>query len=201
MRFRVAVIGCGALILLACSLPLGPAAAPTAQVPPTPSQGGQPVSINTSLPNLRVGASGGSCGPLAADASGQKITGTLIFFPNAGPNQLRAVMSDGHYVGNVAMLNGNCQPSGQTYSLSAVFGIDYTTTICTAGADRCISSSNLVITSLNLQGLPGPLNAIVEPLIMSELPPRMAPRIDELVARRLNNGRLPAGGAHCPGGQ
>ncbi len=199
MRLKIGAIAFAALVLLACSLPLGPAAAPTAQVPPTPSQGGEPVSINTSLPNLRLGASGSSCGPLAADASGQKITGTLTYFPNAGSNELRAAMNDGYYAGNVAMLNGNCQPSGQTYSLSAAFGIDYTATVGTSGSDRCIASSNLVITSLNLQGLPGPLNAIVEPLIMNELPPRMAPRIDELVARRLNNGRLPPNGARCPG--
>ncbi len=97
------------------------------------------------------------------------------------------------------LLNGNCQPSGQQFNLTATFGLDYTASLGTAGTSQCIRSSQLVLTSFDLQGLPGPLSSLAQPLVQREVPNRIQPRVDELAARRLNGGNLPPSGARCPG--
>ncbi len=199
MKYRMGIILIAACALMACSLGLNSGPAPTVAVPPTPSTGGQTIPIDAQLPGFRLGQSGTGCGTLAADMSAQTVAGTLTVFPRATQNELRAVTSDGRYSGTATQLNGSCQPSGQQYNLTAAFGLDYTATMGNIGNARCIQNSTLVVTSFNLQGLPGPINAIVQPLVMKEIPRLMTPRIDDLVARRINGGRLPAGGAHCTG--
>ncbi len=199
MKYRVGIVILSALILLACGFSFDGARAPTVQVPPTPSQGGITIPIDHTLPDVRVGASGTSCSALAADLHGQSVSGTLTIFPHATPNELRAVTNNGNYAGNATLLNGNCQSTGQQYNLTATFGLDYTATLGNVGNDRCIQQSNLVVTSLNLQGLPGPLGALAQPLVMSEMPRLLTPPIDEVVARQINGGRMPSSGAHCPG--
>ncbi len=200
MKFRMGIILLAAVALLACSLGSNLGAAPTVVVPPTPSTGGEAIPVNAALGDIRIGQSGSGCGTIAADMKSQKVSGTLNVFPRAGQNELRANMSDGRYSGGAALLNGNCQPTGQQFNLTATFGVDYTATMGNTGNARCIQNSQLVVTSLNLQGLPGPLDALAQSLVSSEIPRLLTPRIDDLVVRRLNGGQLPAGGAHCSGG-
>ncbi len=199
MKYRIGIILLGAFVLVACGLGLNPGPAPTVQVPPTPSTGGEQIPIDAKLPDFQLGRSGTGCGTIAADMTGQSVSGTLTVFPRAGQNELRAVASNGRYSGNAALLNGSCQPTGQQYNLAATFGLDYSATLGNVGNARCIQNSQLVVTSLALQGLPGPITAIVQPLVINELPRLMSPRIDDLVVRRFNGGSLPAGGAHCSG--
>ncbi len=198
-KLRIAIIPLVAFILLACSLGLNAANSTPVQVPPTPSQGGTSIPVNTDLPDLRIGNSGNSCSSVAADLSSQHVTGTLTVFPNAAPNQLRAVTNDGKYSANAALLNGNCQSTGQQYGLTATFGLDYMATVGNSGSDRCVSQSRLVVTSFSLQGLPGPIADLAQGFVQGEIPGLLTPRLDQLVVRYLNHGRVPASGARCPG--
>ncbi len=199
MKFRMGLILIATVALLACSFGSNFGSAPTVVVPPTPSEGGQQIPIDTKLPDFRLGQSGSGCGAIAADMTNQSVSGTLTVFPRAAQNEVRAVASGGNYKGIAALLNGSCQPSGQQYNLVATFGLDYSATLGNVGNARCIQNSQLVVTSLNLQGLPGPLNALAQTLVSAEIPRLMTPHIDDLVVRRFNGGQVPAGGAHCPG--
>ena len=211
MDLRIPAAALAAVLLLACGLgsvaeqsratPTS-AVAPTiaaVSAPPTQVPGGSEIPFNTSIPNTRLGESGGSCGALAADLQDQKIDGTLTVFPNAGPDQFHALTQDSHYTGQAVMLNGDCQPSGAQYDLTAYLSADYSATLGTAGQARCIRDSQLTLTSFQLQGLPGPLNAIAGSIVQNSVPRLIQPRIDEFIARRLNGGTLPSTGARCPG--
>ncbi len=199
MKYRMVLLLFAATALLACSLGINPAPTPTVAVPPTPRQGGTTIPVDSALPDIRFGQTGTACSPLAADLRQQAIKGTLTIFPNAGPNQLRAVVSNAGYTGNAALLNGNCQPNGQSYALAATFGLDYSATLGSVGGTRCVAQSRLVVTSFDLRGLPGPLSGLVQPAILPQIPQLVTPFIDELVARELNGGQAPGAGGRCPG--
>jgi hypothetical protein len=181
------------------ALPTLAAAEPTVAAPATPLAGGTPMPFDTKLPDMRVGESGSGCGPLAADLKAQSLNGTITVFPNEGQDQFRAVTENTHYKGTASMLNGDCQPSGSQYDLTASFGLDYSATLGTSGQARCIRDSQLTLTSFQLQGLPGALNLIARPIVENGVPRLVQPRIDEFIVRRLNGGTLPPSGARCPG--
>ncbi len=207
MRDRLLFLILGAFFLLACSIfssagsnlvPVLPTATSRPALPPTPSQGAVTKRFDEALSDLRFGQSGSGCDVLAADLTGQRVTGTLTIFPNAGQNQLRAVTNDSQYLGNAALLNSTCQPTGQRYALTANLGADYSATLGKTGNERCIQQSQLVLTSFTLQGLPGPLNALVQSYIQSNVEKLVTPYIDQTIMRQLNGGNLPASGARCP---
>ncbi len=200
MKFRAAFLVLAAPLLLACSLlsRVEPPSSPTVVVPPTPSQGGITRQVNESLRDIRIGQNGTSCDVVAADLTNQTFVGTLTIFPNRAQGTLRAILNNGQYHGTAAVLNTSCQPTGNQYNLAATFGADYSATLGQSGNAVCIRHSNLVITSFNLQGLPGPLNAVAQTLILDQVPGRVTPALDTLIVRQLNGGQVPASGAHCP---
>ena len=201
MNVRVGALLLGTLVLLACpigGLGLTPAATSTPVVP-TPPPNVQPItrSINTALPDVRIGQSGSSCGLLAADVEKQNLSATLTIYPDQAQNQVQANTNDGQYKATAALLNGSCQPNGTQYTLTAAFGANYSAQLGKVGSATCIQQSQLVVTSFNLQGLPGPLNALAQGLITSQLPDRLKPELDQYVVQQLNRGSVPASGAYC----
>lgn len=197
MKFRLWIVVLAAVVTTGCSVEV--LAPPTPQGPPTPSQGGVTQTLNIALPDLRVGASGNGCGPLAADLSGQTVAATVTAFLNQPNGALRAIANNGHYTGSAAILGSNCQPTGTRYDLAAAFGADYTGSLGKNGNDICLSQSNLVITSFQLQGLPDALTALTTDLVSAAVSNLVQPQIENLVVTQLNGGRLPASGARCPG--
>ncbi len=196
----------GSSLLFACGLfssatpelvPLTSTATPL-PLPPTPTQGAITQHFDQSLPDLRFGQSGNRCGTLAADLHNQKVTGTVTIFPNLEQDQLRAVTDDTQYRTTATVLNSSCRPTGQQYDLTANVGADYSATLGKTGTARCIQQSQLTVTSFDLQGLPGPLNAIAQSLIQSNVENLVKPYLDETVVRVLNGGNLPSSGAMCP---
>ncbi len=200
MKLRAVLFVLSAPLLLACSLlsRVEPPPSPTVVVPPTPGQGGITRQVNETLRDIRIGQNGASCDVVAADLTNQTFVGTLTIFPNRAQGTLRAILNNGQYHGTAAVLNASCQPTGNPYNLTATFGADYSATLGQSGSAVCIRQSNLVLTSFNLQGLPGPLNAVAQTLILDQVPGRVTPAIDTLIVRQLNDGQLPGSGAHCP---
>ncbi len=203
MKVQLLVLFLGAAFLLACGLANNVApelvpAAPTAALPPSPSQGGVTKQVDEAVPDFRIGQSGNSCGALAADLTKQRLIGKLTIFPELAQNQVRAVTNDAVYHGTAALLDSNCQPNGTQYGLTANFGADYGATLGKAGGAYCIQSSHLALTSFSLKGLPGPVNALAQSFVESNLESMVTPYLDELVARQVNGGNLPSSGARCP---